>query len=95
MGHEDPMGVRSLLLFCLAGMRVRAPCGVSPVGTFVVVVPHQVFSDSPFSVISPAGTLFAYLPWVALWNTNVLLSAGTVLRSLFLHTRLCTVFALA
>lgn len=40
--------------------------------------PMGVFSDSPFSVISPAGTLFAYLPWLALWNTNVLLSAGLI-----------------
>jgi ferredoxin-type protein NapH len=40
--------------------------------------PMGVFSDSPFSVISPANTLFAFLPWLALWNTNVLASAGVI-----------------
>jgi len=38
--------------------------------------PIGAFSDSPFSVISPSGTLFAYIPWMALWNTNVLATAG-------------------
>jgi len=38
--------------------------------------PIGAFSDSPFSVINPSGTLFAYIPWMALWNTNVLASAG-------------------
>jgi len=38
--------------------------------------PIGVFSDSPFSVLSPSGTLFAYIPWMILWNPNVLASAG-------------------
>jgi len=40
--------------------------------------PMGVFSDSPFSVISPSGTLFAYIPWMMMWNTNVLANAGMV-----------------
>eukprot|EP01087_Luapelamoeba_hula_P020977 TRINITY_DN724_c0_g1_i1.p1 TRINITY_DN724_c0_g1~~TRINITY_DN724_c0_g1_i1.p1 ORF type:complete len:315 (+),score=51.02 TRINITY_DN724_c0_g1_i1:31-945(+) len=40
--------------------------------------PMGVFSDSPFSVVSPAGTLFAYLPWMMIWNGNVLAVAGLV-----------------
>jgi len=38
--------------------------------------PIGVFSGSPFSVISPSGTLFAYIPWMMLWNSNVLATAG-------------------
>jgi len=38
--------------------------------------PMGVFSDSPFSVLSPSGTLFAYIPWMMLWNNNVLAVAG-------------------
>jgi len=38
--------------------------------------PMGVFSNSPFSVISPSGTLFAYIPWMMLWNHNVLAGAG-------------------
>lgn len=58
----------------------------------MIALYQQVFSDSPFSVISPAGTLFAYLPWLALWNTNVLLSAGIALPfflSFFPLPRVC------
>jgi len=40
--------------------------------------PASYFSDSPFSVISPSGTLFAYIPWMFLWNTNVLATGGTI-----------------
>jgi ferredoxin-type protein NapH len=40
--------------------------------------PMGVFSDSPFSVLSPASTLFAYIPWMMLWNTNVLATAGFI-----------------
>jgi len=40
--------------------------------------PMGVFSDSPFSVVSPPGTLFAYLPWMVMWNSNVLATAGLV-----------------
>jgi len=38
--------------------------------------PMGVFSDAPFSVFSPSGTLFAYIPWMMLWNNNVLATAG-------------------
>lgn len=34
-----------------------------------------VFSDSPFSVISPSATLFTYIPWMILWKSNIL---GTI-----------------
>lgn len=34
------------------------------------------FSAAPFEVLSPSGTLFAYLPWMWLWKSNVLISAG-------------------
>jgi len=40
--------------------------------------PVGVFSDSPFAVFSPSGTLFAYLPWLLLWNTNAIAQAGLV-----------------
>jgi len=40
--------------------------------------PVGVFSDSPFSVLSPAGTLFTYIPYMFLWNPNVLATAGMV-----------------
>jgi len=40
--------------------------------------PAGVFSDSPFSVFSPAGTLFAYIPWLVMWKANVLLTAGAI-----------------
>jgi polyferredoxin len=38
----------------------------------------SVFSESPFSIYSPANTLFTYLPWMLLWNSNVLAQAGFV-----------------
>eukprot|EP00005_Dracoamoeba_jomungandri_P003046 CAMPEP_0174260538 /NCGR_PEP_ID=MMETSP0439-20130205/9889_1 /TAXON_ID=0 /ORGANISM="Stereomyxa ramosa, Strain Chinc5" /LENGTH=302 /DNA_ID=CAMNT_0015344797 /DNA_START=36 /DNA_END=942 /DNA_ORIENTATION=- len=38
--------------------------------------PMGVFSDSPFSVFSPASTLFAYIPWMMCWNVNVLATSG-------------------
>jgi len=38
--------------------------------------PIGAFSDSPFSVLSPSGSLFAYIPWMILWNPNVLANAG-------------------
>jgi len=40
--------------------------------------PVGVFSDSPFSVWSPSGTLFAYIPWMMLWNINVLAKSGVI-----------------
>jgi len=41
-------------------------------------VPIGVFSDSPFSVLSPSGTLFAYVPWLVMWKSNVLATAGVL-----------------
>lgn len=38
--------------------------------------PLGYFSDAPFQVLSPSGTLFAYLPWMFLWKSNVVLQAG-------------------
>jgi len=40
--------------------------------------PAGAFSDSPFSVISPSATLFCYIPWMLIWKTNVLATAGMV-----------------
>ena len=39
-------------------------------------LPLGFFSEAPFQVLSPSGTLFAYLPWMALWKSNVLIEAG-------------------
>jgi len=38
--------------------------------------PIGVFSDAPFAVINPSGTLFAYIPWMAIWKGSVVSSAG-------------------
>lgn len=35
-----------------------------------------VMDNAPFEVLSPSGTLFAYLPWMFLWKSNVLISSG-------------------
>jgi len=43
-----------------------------------VQFPLGVFSDSPFAVLSPASTLFTYLPWMMLWNSNVLSTSGLI-----------------
>eukprot|EP01092_Planopodium_desertum_P016139 TRINITY_DN888_c0_g1_i2.p1 TRINITY_DN888_c0_g1~~TRINITY_DN888_c0_g1_i2.p1 ORF type:complete len:246 (-),score=28.31 TRINITY_DN888_c0_g1_i2:42-779(-) len=57
----------SVLVCVLVGFRRLTSPKENPVG---------VFSDSPFSVLSPSGTLFAYIPWMLLWNQNVLATAG-------------------
>jgi len=41
-------------------------------------LPLGVFSDSPFAVLSPAGTLFTYLPWMLFWNPNALATSGLI-----------------
>lgn len=57
--------------------------------TFKAQNPLGVFSDSPFSVLSPAETLFTYIPWVAMWETSaILVSAGVVV---WLKILLCSV----
>ncbi len=56
----------SLLLASLVGWR-QGTDGEQVLG---------VFSAAPFEVLSPSGTLFAYLPWMVLWKSNVLISAG-------------------
>ena len=33
-------------------------------------------SDGPFSTFSPSGTLFAYVPWLMIWKSNVFANAG-------------------
>jgi len=40
--------------------------------------PHWQTSDSPFSIFSPASTLFAYIPWMVMWNPKVLLTGGII-----------------
>jgi len=40
--------------------------------------PHWQTSDSPFSIFSPAATLFAYIPWMVMWNPKVLLTGGII-----------------
>lgn len=40
--------------------------------------PWQLFSDGHFAVISPASTLFAYLPWLALWKANIITNGGYI-----------------
>jgi len=40
--------------------------------------PHWQTADSPFSIFSPAATLFAYIPWMVLWNPKVLLTGGLI-----------------
>eukprot|EP01098_Paradermamoeba_levis_P016562 TRINITY_DN89_c0_g1_i1.p1 TRINITY_DN89_c0_g1~~TRINITY_DN89_c0_g1_i1.p1 ORF type:complete len:302 (+),score=92.87 TRINITY_DN89_c0_g1_i1:153-1058(+) len=59
----------SVLTSILVGFRRVSQPDQDPVG---------VFSDSPFSVWSPSGTLFAYIPWMMLWNINVLAKAGVI-----------------
>jgi len=36
------------------------------------------FADSPFSVVSPASTLFGYIFYMITWKSNVLIHAGAV-----------------
>jgi len=40
--------------------------------TVTLEYPTGVFSDSPFSVISPADTLFTYIPYMILWKSDAL-----------------------
>lgn len=40
--------------------------------------PKWVLSDAPFSTLSPAATLFAYVPWLAMWNPSAIVSAGII-----------------
>eukprot|EP00296_Roombia_truncata_P000346 JP436014.1.p1 GENE.JP436014.1~~JP436014.1.p1 ORF type:complete len:308 (-),score=74.43 JP436014.1:129-1052(-) len=58
----------SVVTAALVGM--RQPFGdEKPVG---------VFTDAPFSVLSPSGTLFCYLPWMMMWNANVMGTGGVI-----------------
>jgi len=59
----------SILTSLLVGMRRSSIASDNPVGAF---------SDSPFAVISPSGTIFAYIPWMLLWKANVLVTAGMI-----------------
>jgi len=61
----------SLAVSVLVGYN-RAPVGQTQHYNF------GPLSDSPFTVFSPSGTLFTYLPWMLLWNSNVLANAGMV-----------------
>jgi ferredoxin-type protein NapH len=52
--------------------------GLKRSGTTETSVPVGVFSEAQFSVISPSGTLFSYLPWMILWNNDALAKAGVL-----------------
>jgi len=45
-------------------------------GTNLDETPFGIFSDSPFSVLSPSSTLFTYIPWMVMWKPNVLATIG-------------------
>eukprot|EP01105_Mastigella_eilhardi_P022635 TRINITY_DN5598_c0_g1_i1.p1 TRINITY_DN5598_c0_g1~~TRINITY_DN5598_c0_g1_i1.p1 ORF type:complete len:307 (-),score=76.79 TRINITY_DN5598_c0_g1_i1:53-973(-) len=57
--------------------------------TFKTQNPLGVFSDSPFSIISPAETFFTYIPWVAMWESSAIVAAGGVV--VWLKVALCGV----
>jgi len=59
----------SLIVSLLIGLRRQSLTIDSPMG---------VFSDSPFSVISPSSTIFTYIPWMFLWKSNVLSNLGAL-----------------
>jgi len=59
----------SLIVSLLVGLRRSSLTIDSPMG---------VFSDSPFSVISPSATLFTYIPWMFLWKSDVLSNLGAL-----------------
>lgn len=40
--------------------------------------PRWQTSDSPFAMFSPSATLFAYIPWLALWSPRALLAGGLI-----------------
>ena len=57
----------SLLTALLVGLRRN----VNPAEN-----PLDVMSDGPFSMLSPAGTIFAYIPWMFLWKYDILSTGG-------------------
>jgi len=59
----------SLIVSLMIGFRRQSLTIDSPMG---------VFSDSPFSVISPSSTLFTYIPWMFLWKSDVLSNLGAL-----------------
>jgi len=50
--------------------------GLKRSGATETSVPIGVINEAQFSVISPAGTLFSYLPWMIIWNNDALAKAG-------------------
>ena len=38
--------------------------------------PLDAMSDGAFSIFSPSGTLFAYIPWLLIWKHNVFATGG-------------------
>jgi len=38
----------------------------------------KAFTETPFALFSPSATLFTYLPWLLLWNSNALAHSGMV-----------------
>lgn len=41
--------------------------------------PILYFSDCPFSVLSPSGTVFAFTPWILLWKSNIFAFGGVAI----------------
>jgi len=50
--------------------------GLKRSGATETSVPIGVINEAQFSVISPSGNLFSYLPWMILWNNDALARAG-------------------
>jgi len=62
----------SLIVSSLVGINRPLP------GTEATLRPIHAIWETPFTVFSPSSTLFAYLPWMLIWNPNVLAQAGAV-----------------
>jgi len=70
-------GVSMLWSFYIASKRYNA-AKLAAEYHFQDEYPRWQTGDSPFSIFSPAATLFAYIPWMVLWNPKVLLTGGIV-----------------
>lgn len=55
--------------------------------------PLGVFSDSPFSVISPHSTLFAYIPWLIMWPVTTLFATTGMIAWVKIGALVATVAA--
>lgn len=74
----------SLAVAVLVGFRraddpTSTPAGVRKLPCALRRSSHaQLFSDGHFAVISPASTVFAYLPWLALWQADIITNGGWI-----------------